>query len=185
MNAPGAGLTPATLNLDTETLARAQALARRSQRTVVAELEALTGIEPRQFVREVASLFGMEVAETADMLVYAAAFDLLPLARALQRHCVLLRDDVGALIAVIADPFDPDLQTWLEIRARQPLRYCLALESDIQAYLSKQEESARALDDLGPVAKETRRDDKNLAVLSFASVSEAASPAVTPSWPCR
>ena len=112
------------------------------------------------------------------MLVYAAAFDLLPLARALQRHCVLLRDDVGALIAVIADPFDPDLQTWLEIRARQPLRYCLALESDIQAYLSKQEESARALDDLGPVAKETRRDDKNLAVLSFASVSEAASPAV-------
>ena len=82
MNAPGAGLTPATLNLDTETLARAQALARRSQRTVVAELEALTGIEPRQFVREVASLFGMEVAETADMLVYAAAFDLLPLARA-------------------------------------------------------------------------------------------------------
>lgn len=178
MNAPGDGLTPATLNLDTETLARAQALARRSQRTVVAELEALTGIEPRQFVREVASLFGMEVAETADMLVYAAAFDLLPLARALQRHCVLLRDDVGALIAVIADPFDPDLQTWLEIRARQPLRYCLALESDIQAYLSKQEESARALDDLGPVAKETRRDDKNLAVLSFASVSEAASPAV-------
>ena len=178
MNAPGAGLTPATLNLDTETLARAQALARRSQRTVVAELEALTGIEPRQFVREVASLFGMEVAETADMLVYAAAFDLLPLARALQRHCVLLRDDVGALIAVIADPFDPDLQTWLEIRARPPLRYCLALESDIQAYLSKQEESARALDDLGPVAKETRRDDKNLAVLSFASVSEAASPAV-------
>ena len=178
MNAPGAGLTPANLNLDTETLARAQALARRSQRTVVAELEALTGIEPRQFVREVASLFGMEVAETADMLVYAAAFDLLPLARALQRHCVLLRDDVGALIAVIADPFDPDLQTWLEIRARQPLRYCLALESDIQAYLSKQEESARALDDLGPVAKETRRDDKNLAVLSFASVSEAASPAV-------
>ena len=178
MNAPGAGLTPATLNLDTETLARAQALARRSQRTVVAELEALTGIEPRQFVREVASLFGMEVAETADMLVYAAAFDLLPLARALQRHCVLLRDDVGALIAVIADPFDPDLQTWLEIRARHPLRYCLALESDIQAYLSKQEESARALDDLGPVAKETRRDDKNLAVLSFASVSEAASPAV-------
>ncbi|MEI7679471.1 MAG: GspE/PulE family protein [Betaproteobacteria bacterium] len=178
MNAPDAGLTPATLNLDANTVARAQVLARLSQRTVVAELEALTGIEPRQFVREVASLFGMEVAETADMLVYAAAFDLLPLARALQRHCVLLRDDVGALIAVIADPFDPDLQTWLEIRARQPLRYCLALESDIQAYLSKQEESARALDDLGPVAKETRRDDKNLAVLSFASVSEAASPAV-------
>jgi general secretion pathway protein E len=178
LNAPGAGLMPATLNLEATTVARAQALARLSQRTVVAELEALTGIEPRQFVREVASLFGMEVAETADMLVHAAAFDLLPLARALQRRCVLLRDAAGALIAVIADPFDPDLQTWLEIRARQPLRYCLALESDIQAYLSKQEESARALDDLGPVAKETRRDDKNLAVLSFASVSEAASPAV-------
>ena len=54
----------------------------------------------------------------------------------------------------------------------------LALQADIQAYLSKQEESARAVDNLTHTASDTRRDGKTAAVLSFASVSEAASPAV-------
>jgi len=52
------------------------------------------------------------------------------------------------------------------------------LQSDIQAYLSKQEETARATDTLGPGAADERRDHKTAAHLSFTSVSEAASPAV-------
>ncbi|MES2324827.1 MAG: GspE/PulE family protein, partial [Pseudomonadota bacterium] len=54
----------------------------------------------------------------------------------------------------------------------------LALASDIQAYLSKQEESARAVDNLVAGSGDAKRDGKTAAVLSFASVSEAASPAV-------
>jgi general secretion pathway protein E len=107
---------------------------------------------------------------------------LLPLTHALARHCVLLRGLDGALTGVIADPFDLDLQTWLATQARAsaaaPLHTRLALQSDIQAYLSKQEESARAVDTLAPGSSEGRRDGKTAAVLSFASVSEGASPAV-------
>jgi general secretion pathway protein E len=167
---------------DAALLARARAQSRASQRPLVAELEAISGLDPRQIVQALAQPFGLTVMETAEMFSQSPAFDLLPLAHALARHCVLLRGAEGGLTGVIADPFDLDLQTWLAACARAsaaaPLHTRLALQSDIQAYLSKQEESARAVDTLAPGAGEGRRDGKTAAVLSFASVSEAASPAV-------
>jgi general secretion pathway protein E len=170
------------ITIDAALLARARARSLLSQRSLVAELEQLSGTDPRQIIHALALPFGLSVLETADMLRFAPAFDLLPLSQALMRHCVLLRSPEAEVIAVIADPFDLDLQTWLASRAktsaRQPLHTKLALQSDIQAYLSKQEESARAVDNLLPGAVDLKRDHKTAAILSFASVSEAASPAV-------
>ncbi len=175
LNSAGAAIDPALLR-------RARAASAASKRSLVEELQALSGIEPRLAVRALALPFGLAVLETVDMLAFAPAFDLLPLAQALARRSVLLRAGDGQLVGVVADPFDLDLQTWLGARARSPaqapLQIRLALQSDIQAYLSKQEESARAVDTLAPGAVDGRRDGKTAAVLSFASVSEAASPAV-------
>ena len=168
--------------IDAAMLARARAQSLHTQRPLMAELEVLCGLDARLIVQELALPFGLSVMETAEMLSQLPAFDLLPLAHALARYCVLLRGAAGELTGVIADPFDLDLQTWLETQARatpsHPLRLRLALQSDIQAYLSKQEESARAVDTLVAGVSEGRRDGKTAAVLSFASVSEAASPAV-------
>jgi general secretion pathway protein E len=170
------------LVLDAGVLAKARAQCALSKRSLVEELEALTGIEPRLAVRALAQPFGLAVLETADMLAFEPAFDLMPLSQALARHCVLLRAHDGAAVGVIADPFDLDLQTWLATQARcsasAPLQLRLALQADIQAYLSKQEESARAVDTLVSGGEGARRDGKTAAVLSFASVSEGASPAV-------
>ncbi|MDB5961372.1 MAG: type secretion system family protein [Massilia sp.] len=173
---------PASLSIDPVLMARARAASAGAGRSLVDELEAATGFEPRDIVRALAAPFGMAVAETADMLAFAPAFDLLPLAQALARRCVLLRSASRELIGVVADPFDLDLQTWLSARAgasaRAPLQTRLALAADIQAYLSKHEESARAVDTLGPGTVDAKREGKTTAVLSFASVNEAASPAV-------
>ncbi|MFC4933158.1 GspE/PulE family protein [Massilia sp. GCM10023247] len=175
-----------TTPIDGALLARARQQSRQSQRGLVAELEALSGLEPRQVVAALAEPFGLSVMETAEMLSQEPAFDLLPLAHSMARHCVLLRAPGGVLTGVIADPFDLDLQTWLSAQARAtpraPLHLRLALAADIQAYLSRQEASARAVDTLAPSGSEGRhnggRDGKTAAVLSFASVSEAGSPAV-------
>lgn len=171
--------------IDGAVLKQARALAAQSQRTVIEELEALTGAEPRHLVHAIAAPFGLKVLETSDMLALLPMFDLLPLDKAMKKHCVLLRDVDHHMIGVIADPFDPDLQTWLEshtsqtrMNAAEPLLLCLALKADIQAYLSKQEESARAVDNLVAANPDARRDGKTAAILSFASVSAAASPAV-------
>ena len=169
-------------SIDSALLARARVQSAATRRSLVTELETATGLESREIVRALAEPFGLDVMETAEMLSMAPAFDLLPLAQAMARHCVLLRGAGGALVGVIADPFDLDLQTWLTTRARAtpgaPLATRLALQSDIQAYLSRQEESARATDTLVAGTAEVRNDGKTAAVLSFASVSEAASPAV-------
>jgi len=168
--------------LDAALLARARSQSRESHRPLVAELEALSGLEPRQLVAALAEPFGLSVMETAEMLSQEPAFDLLPLAQAMSRYCVLLRGAGGQVTGVIADPFDLDQQTWLSSMAgampRAPLHLRLALQSDIQAYLSRQEASARAVDTLAPTGSDARRDGKTAAVLSFASVSEAGSPAV-------
>jgi general secretion pathway protein E len=177
-----AALAPATI--DAAMLAQARALSLQTRRSPVEELQALSGLDARQVVRALALPFGLGVLETVQMLAFTPAFDLLPLSQALTRHCVLLRTQDGQVLGVVSDPFDLDLQTWLGARARAtphtPLATRLALKADIQAYLSKQEESARAVDNLLPGAAggEARRDGKTAAVLSFASVSEAASPAV-------
>jgi general secretion pathway protein E len=168
--------------LDAALLARARAQSRQTRRSLVEELQGLCGLEPREIVGLLAEPFGLSVMETPEMFGQQPAFDLLPLAQALARHCVLLRDDARHLTGVIADPFDLDLQTWLQAQAgataAAPLHLRLALQSDIQAYLGKHEESARAVDTLVGDSGEGRRDGKSATVLSFASVSEAASPAV-------
>jgi general secretion pathway protein E len=168
--------------LDGALLARARVQSRQSRRSLVEELQGLSGLEPREIVRLLAEPFGLATMETPEMFGQQPAFDLLPLAQALARHCVLLRDDARNLTGVIADPFDLDLQTWLQAQAgataASPLHLRLALQSDIQAYLGKHEESARAVDTLVGDSGEARRDGKSATVLSFASVSEAASPAV-------
>ena len=169
-------------SLDGAMLARARAQSRQSRRSLVEELQGLSSLEPREIVGLLAEPFGLTVMETPEMFGQQPAFDLLPLAQALARHCVLLRDDDKRLTGVIADPFDLDLQTWLQAQAgataAAPLHLRLALQSDIQAYLGKHEESARAVDTLVGDSGEGRRDGKSATVLSFASVSEAASPAV-------
>ncbi len=174
MNAP-LSMSPA---LDAALLQRARDLAATTQRSMLDELEELTGSDARSLSQAVAALFGLSVTETAHMLSWQPAFDLLPLSMAIKRHCLLARDAGGALIGVLADPFDGDLQTWLESQAKAPVEVRLALRGDIQAYLSKMELSARAVDSLVQGEGEGRRDGKTAAVLSFASVSEASSPAV-------
>jgi general secretion pathway protein E len=116
--------------------------------------------------------------ETADMLAWSAAFDLLALPKALKRHCVLMRDGSGPVLGVIDDPFDVDLQYWLETCAGGPVQFRLALREDIHACLSKLEESARATDGMGVVGNAQSSDDRSGHVLTLATLDEAASPAV-------
>ena len=164
--------------MDAALMQRARTLARASGRDLVVELEQLTGLGQRELVFALAAPFAMEVFETADMLARTPMFELMPLSKAMQRHCVLLKGADDRLVGVVGDPFDADLQTWIESRAGQAVRYVLALPTDIQAYLSKLEESVRAVDHLVAQTGDPRKDSKTIASLSFASVSEAASPAV-------
>jgi general secretion pathway protein E len=164
--------------LDADLLARARAAASTTQRHIVAELEALSGIEPRLLLQALAQQFAMQVIETADMLALTPAFDRVPLPRAMQRRCALLRTPEDTFVGVLTSPFDLDLWTWLAAQAGASIGIRLALPSDLQAYHTRMEESARAIDSVVADGGEARTDGRAAPVLSFQSVSEAASPAV-------
>ncbi len=178
MNAPG---LPASDGLDDRILRQARALAQASGRSLLTELQVLTGGEPRQLVDDLARRFRMPAMDTTEMLACATAFDLLPLVKAQTRGCVLLRSPQeaghGQIIGVVPDPFDTDCMVWISSLAATPVHYCLALAADIQAYLSKHEESVHAVHSLVHAAG-TAPERRTAEVLSFASVSEASSPAV-------
>jgi general secretion pathway protein E len=167
---------PDVIDLPTQKLARA--LAAKSKRSVYSELLELTHKQPRELVQSLAKTFSLEVLETADMLAFEPAFDLLPLARALQRHCMLLRDAQGALYGVFADPFDGDLQIWMESCSVHSVQFRLALQEDIHACLSKLEETARATDGMGASSEAKEGDARTAAVLSLITMNDSASPAV-------
>ena len=173
---------PDTAVIDSAVLQRAHKQARLAQHSLLEQLEQITGQSQRQLIQAVATPFGMRVMSTADMMALPAAFELLQLSKAMQKNCALLRQDEHALLGVISDPFDLDLQTWLSNHARlagiTTIDFVLALPADIHAYLSKQEETVRAVDGLDQGQDEAKREGKMAAHLSFASVSEASSPAV-------
>jgi general secretion pathway protein E len=171
---------PTVIDLDAELIQQAHQKAAHSQRSILLELETITQWEARQVVKVVASALGWRVLETADMLALSPAFALLPLSSALQRGCVLLQNDSLQLIGVITDPFDTDLQIWLEAQTqeRAPLEICLALPADIHAYLAKLEETASAVDTLLQDSNAIERQTKTTPALSLTAISEAESPAV-------
>ena len=167
MNAPervGAALTPADV-------VAARTAARQSSRTVYAELEAAAGLEPRVLVQALGALLGLEVIETGGMQHHVPALDLLSLPKALQRDCVLLRAAGGGLLGVVPDPFDLDLQDWLDAIAGGGLELRLALRADIQAYLTRLERSVSAMDGLRNADPTATAEEGTGERLSIAAIS--------------
>ncbi len=149
MNAPRMSESPPPLT--SAHVLRARHSAAASGKSIYAELETDSGAGPREFVQLLSGFLAIDVVETASMLAWEPALDRLPLTRALQRDCMLFYRDPGsagggALISVIADPFDVELQDWIAAVAKGAVEHRLALRADIRAYLTKLEESVRAMD---------------------------------------
>ncbi|HEX7639068.1 MAG TPA: GspE/PulE family protein [Burkholderiaceae bacterium] len=166
---------PGTLSM--QALAQAREEAGRRGLPVMRVLEEAHPGQERELVQHLAALFALPVTDTMRMEAALPWFDRVPLVQAMQKGCVLLRE-AGVAVAVVGDPFDADLQAWLGMRAAAPLVFRLALPADIQAYLTKQELSVRAVDSIVGQALGTTEDARAPEVLSFASVNDAASPAV-------
>jgi general secretion pathway protein E len=149
----------------------AYSAAAASGRSVYAELEAMCGLEPRAFIYALGTVLRYEVVETAAMLDWSPALDLLPLAKALKRDCMLFRGAADELIAVVPDPFDAELQDWLAVLGRGAVQHRIALRADIQAYLTRLEESTRALDAFCAVGGTAAASEAVGESLSIAAIS--------------
>jgi len=159
-----------------EVLRHSRELARKLTRPLVDVLAEQLQASPRDTLQQLGEQFAMPIVETVDMLKLSPALNLLPLLRAQQKRCALLRTDQG-LLGVISDPTDVDLMSWLDAQAQSPVSYALALASDVLAYLNKLEESVKAVDSIVQEAG-AHGPATQAELLSLLTVSDAASPAV-------
>jgi general secretion pathway protein E len=161
---------------------------RASGGAAIATLAQARGVAQREAAALLAQLFGLPLLDSAQLQRRRGAFERLSLARAQQRRCVLLQalpEDEGAdYVAVLPDPFDADLLLQVQDWAGAPVRAALATPEDIHAYLNQQEAQAKAMDGvhdaavLLPGAADEGDGGPATEVLSLATLSEAASPAV-------
>lgn len=173
-------MTSQALDITSALIRQAQQAA-LSSHDFIGELAAVSGMEIRGLLDALSAKFRMPVIDIADMQSLTPAFDRLPLVMAQQRTVVLLRNSQEhdhSLTGVITTPYDSDLLTWMESKAQTAIQFRLALPADIQAYLSKQEESVKAIDSALSDALPVLNTAKTTEQLDLAAVNELRSPAV-------
>jgi general secretion pathway protein E len=163
--------------LDDADLAVAVAEAAREGRSPLEVLEATSGLEPDALTAELSRIFAYPHLRARELMALEADFERLSAADGRRRGCVVVHAKDG-LTAVIADPFDGDLRPWLEARVPSPLRWVLAARGDLNAYISKHEQSARAIDAALKGAHGELSKEVDLEELSLASINRDSSPVV-------
>ena len=165
--------------LSADVIAAARGQARAAGVRVVDALEAIIGLPPAEFTSRLAATVRFAPLTMDDLHGLQSAFDVLAFADATQHECVALRDSGGRVLVVFGDPFDAGLRAWAEERITTPFSFRLAHAADIRAYLSRHEESLRAMDSvLGAALPGKETGSETLESLSIASISEDDSPVV-------
>jgi len=165
---------PASGGIPAGQLKAARERAAASGRRVIAELEDLMGQDPAAFLRAVATTFHYPCLPGDALFACAPEFGVIPLAKALQRECAVVRIAGGVTAAVFADPFDAALLAWLDARLPGAALY-LAHPADLAAYLARHEEDFRAVDSVATGPDPALQSGAEVESLSLARIDEDSS----------
>ena len=148
--------------------------ARLESRSVPSVLEEELGLSSEQLIAALGRAAHLRVLDGAVLSMLTPAFDLVSYADAVKRGCVAVRQDGTALIA-LSDPFDSDIQAWILESVPVAADVCVAQPADISAYLSRHEDSMRAIDTALPSPESPARGDGDGQGLSIRSIGEGTS----------
>ncbi|MEN9864854.1 MAG: hypothetical protein RL748_444, partial [Pseudomonadota bacterium] len=124
-------------------LEQARTRASHEGRKLIEVLDERTNLPPAQFMARLGQTLNYPVFDMEALYRLQPAFDLLPFTDAMQKNCVLVRDD-NALLCVLADPFDLALQAWIETRCNVLLAWGITHSNNLSAFFAMQEETLRA-----------------------------------------
>ncbi|MDP2247663.1 MAG: ATPase, T2SS/T4P/T4SS family, partial [Nitrosomonadales bacterium] len=156
----------------------ARQIAAQSNRHILDTLEEVSGLDSNTFILALGELMRYQVFGIFPLYVMTPDFALLPFAEAGKQECLMLRDTAAKLHIIFANPFDVHLQGRLELLIDEPATWGLAHRKDIAAFLSRYEESMRAMDGLLPEHAETESGISSVEDISLRSISEDTSPIV-------
>jgi len=175
---PSASAAPAPpAPLDEAVIAGAMAEAARAGRSVVEVLSETTGRSPYDLARAVAAALDYRFVGGDELAALEPAFDILPPSEATRRCCAVVRAPDG-LLAIVADPFDSALRSWLETRTMDVPEWAVAAKHELANFVARRAEALRAIDSVLSQAETVGIANAGPDNLSYVSISEDASPIV-------
>jgi len=174
----------AQLTIPLPLIAEARVLALQSQRSLIAVLEDISGLEQHTFLQALGNTFQYEITDNKSLHELTTDFSVLSFANASKRNCIPMQQQDGRRLIIIADPFAEGLVNWLVEMVRGRFEIRLAHYADVAAFLAKFEQTLNAMDRL--VVEESqgaRMLGEGLVVegieqLSLSSISEDNSPVI-------
>ena len=164
---------PPTMGLPLVAQARAEAAA--TNQPLLSCLQTLCALPNAAFTQALGTLMDYPVLDMPALLLLLPRFDLIAFADCGQHGVWAAADVQGALLLVLADPFDGYAENWarqrLAGRGVAGLRAALAHPEDLAACLSRLERQLRAMDGITQLAG-TQADDEVAAVISLSSIGE-------------
>ena len=166
-----------TLMLTPAVVRGARLASRVRQCSVVAVLEDELALAPELLLHALGRALHYRVLDSHALMLLDPAFDLIDYADAAKRGCIAFRDEAVAVV-VVSDPFDDALQAWCVEHLGTAHELRLAHASDIAAFLSRVEDSMRAIDTALPAGESATVIDTHVEDLSIRSIGEGTSAVV-------
>jgi general secretion pathway protein E len=161
-----------------EQIRAARAESVRTHQPVCKVLEEGSGLTAQQFIALLGATLHFPVLGMEELHRLEPAFEAISYADAVEHACLALRGEGDRLLAVFGDPFDTRLQAWVEEHVQQHVELNLAHPSDIAAFLTRHEESMRAMDSVIASSGSTSRNGQRIDDLSLKSIGEETSTVV-------
>jgi general secretion pathway protein E len=168
---------PAAVPLDEAVIARAIAEAQRTGRSTIDILKETSGRAPADLAHALATALDYRFVGGEELSMLEPAFDILPPSEATRRFCAVARSPSG-LLAIVADPFDLGLRSWLETRTSEVLEWAIAAHHELANFIARRAEALRAIDSVLSQAEAEGSANAGPDNLSYVSISEDASPIV-------
>jgi general secretion pathway protein E len=168
---------PVMAPLDEAVIARAIADAARTGRSTIDILKETSGHAPANLARGLAAALDYRFVGGEELSMLEPAFDILPPSEATRRFCAVVRSSSG-LLAIVADPFDSGLRSWLETRTAEVLEWAVAAHHELANFIARRAEALRAIDAVLSQAEAEGIASAGPDNLSYVSISEDASPIV-------
>ena len=176
MNMPEQLEMPAAITAEQIRAARTESA--RTHQPVRKILEEGAGATSGEFTAMLGAALHFPVFDMEALYRLEPAFDAISFAEAAEHECIALRNGEDRLLVVFGDPFDARLQAWVEEHVQRQFEWYLAHPSDIAAYLTRHEESMRAMDSVIASSGSTARNGQRVDDLSLKSIGEETSTVV-------
>lgn len=138
-------------------------------------------LPPSQCLIRLGEILRLDTMDMESMHLLQPNFSVLSYTEAVRRKCLVVfgNDNESGPICILANPFDLELQTWLEAKVATHLQWRLAHPDDLTAYFTLVEEKLRAIDGTIPSIGQQGGDLANEEDdLSLTSIARDISPVV-------